>query len=192
MLAKKMGLPLKKLIISVNENDEFPKFLQSGKYSKVEPSLNCLSNAMNVGHPSNLARLITLYGGEMDEKGNIVMEADMQQMQSDIFSISIADSETRETIKDAWQKHKLLLEPHGSVGWKGLMNYIESEGIDKEQLCISLETAHPAKFPDEIISILGINPDLPESLKGLEGKDEHLGKLKNEYTAFKSFLLENF
>nr|HML26970.1 threonine synthase [Methanomethylovorans sp.] len=71
VLAKTMGLPVKKIIASVNENDEVPSFLISGEYHKIVPSLNCLSNAMNVGHPSNLARLIAVYGGQMDEQGNV-------------------------------------------------------------------------------------------------------------------------
>ena len=71
LIAKKMGLPIKKFISAVNENNEFPSFLRTGIYTKVEPSINCISNAMNVGHPSNLARIFDLYGGQIDEKGVI-------------------------------------------------------------------------------------------------------------------------
>ena len=69
VFAKFMGLPVEKFIISTNSNDEFPVYLKTGKYKTIVPSVNCISSAMNVGHPSNIARLITLYGGKMDEKG---------------------------------------------------------------------------------------------------------------------------
>ena len=72
VLAWKMGLPIKKLIVATNANDEFPAFLKTGTYNKIEPSRMCISNAMNVGHPSNLTRLIDVFGGRMDEKGNIL------------------------------------------------------------------------------------------------------------------------
>ena len=192
ILAKKMGLPIKKFVISVNENDEFPVFLKTGKYNKIEPSKNCLSSAMNVGHPSNLARLVALYGGIMNEKGEISKEPDMDQMREEIYSISVTDQVTKETIKEAYEKHNLLLEPHGSVGWKGLMEFCKEYNIGKDQLCISLETAHPAKFPDEIIEILKFDPKLPASLEGLENKEEFFDNLDNDYSKFKNYLKNNY
>ena len=74
LIAKKMGLPVKKFIISTNENDEVPEFLRTGIYKPINPSKNCISSAMNVGHPSNLARIVALYGGIMDETGNIIKD----------------------------------------------------------------------------------------------------------------------
>ena len=192
VLAMKMGLPVKRFVISTNKNEEFPKYLATGKYQKIEPSVNCISSAMNVGHPSNLARLVALYGGVMDEQGNISKAANMELMKKEIFSVSIDDQKTKDTIKDAWSNHKLLLEPHGSVGWAGLMNYLELHPEPKDQLCISLETAHPAKFPEQINKIIGIDPELPESLKGLELKEEHFDLLKSNYADFKSYLIKNY
>jgi len=192
IFAKNMGLPVKKFIIATNQNDEFPEFMDIGKYEKIEPSYNCISSAMNVGHPSNLSRLIALYGGVMDEKGNISQMPDMEKMRKDIFSISIKDDATQQTIKEAFNKHKLILEPHGAVGWNGLMRYLENNNEKSSQLCISLETAHPAKFPEKINELLGLNPDLPDSLKGLEEKEEQFDKLDNDYLEFKAFLKENY
>ncbi len=192
VLAKHMGLPIKKFIISVNENDEFPTFLKTGKYNKIEPSKNCLSSAMNVGHPSNLSRLVALYGGVMDEKGDISKAPDMEKMQADIYSSSVSDQETQEMIKKAYDEHKIVLEPHGSVGWKGLMDYCKEFDINKDQLCISLETAHPAKFSNEIIEILKFDPKLPASLEGLEGKEEYFDNLDNNYSKFKDYLINNY
>ncbi len=192
VFAKYMGLPIKKFIISVNENDEFTSFLNTGNYSKIEPSKNCLSSAMNVGHPSNLSRLIALYDGVMNEKGEISQVPDMVKMRNDIYSISVSDKETKEMIKEAYGSHKLLLEPHGSVGWKGLMEYCEEYNVDKDQLCISLETAHPAKFPAQIVEILKFDPELPASLEGLETKEEFFDNLDNNYSDFKDYLINNY
>jgi threonine synthase len=192
VFAMKMGLPVRRFIISVNENDEFPIYLETGDYRKIEPSRNCISSAMNVGHPSNLARLVSLYGGAMDEKGVISRQADLELMHKELYAVSITDAITRQTIKDTWENHNVMLEPHGAVGWAGLNNFLAKEGRDlpKDQLFISLETAHPAKFPEEIHLLLGLEPELPPSLQGLEDKDEKFGSMKNEYGEFKEHLRE--
>jgi threonine synthase len=194
VLALRMGLPVKKFIIATNENDEFPDYLYSGNYKKIEPSRNCISSAMNVGHPSNLVRLVALYGGMMDEIGGIHKEADMDLMRKELYSVSISDEETKNTIGQAYKSYGLLLEPHGSVGWAGLMRYLKENAseIPPGQLCVSLETAHPAKFPEEIRSILGIDPPLPPSLRGIEDREEIFLEIENNYDAFKRYLITTF
>jgi threonine synthase len=192
-LAMKMGLPVGKFVIATNENDEFPQYLYSGSYRKIEPSKNCISSAMNVGHPSNLARLVDLYGGNMDEKGNILKPADMKLMQQELYSVSISDELTRKTIKETYDTYGVILEPHGAVGWAGLMNYCRSDqSITTDTLCVSLETAHPAKFPQEIMKILSIDPILPESLRDIEAKPEFFEQIPNNYPDFRKYLLESF
>jgi threonine synthase len=194
VLAMKMGLPVKRFIIGVNENDEFPVYLAKGEYKKVEPSRNCISSAMNVGHPSNLARLVSLYGGMMDEKGMISHKPDMEKMRREIFSVSITDEITRQTIRETWENHNVLLEPHGAVGWAALQAYLHEEGknLKKDQLVISLETAHPAKFPEEIGRLLGFDPELPPSLQGIEDNEEHYQSMEYNYNTFKAFLRMNY
>ncbi|MDT8394440.1 MAG: threonine synthase [Bacteroidales bacterium] len=194
VLAMKMGLPVKRFIIATNENDEFPNYLQSGNYNKIVPSKNCISSAMNVGHPSNLARLVALYNGMMDESGKIFRAADMDLMQRELWSTSISDELTRETIRQAWKDHRLLLEPHGAVGWAGLEEYCRKHKNDcgPEQVCVSLETAHPAKFPEEINRLLKFDPELPPSLEGLEDKTESYDSIDNDYEAFKNYLTEHY
>jgi len=189
-----MGLPVKRFIIATNENDEFPRYLNSGIYDKIEPSLNCISSSMNVGHPSNISRLLAVYNGIMDETGKIYKQADLDLMRKELWSVSISDTKTRDTIAEAYSNHHLLLEPHGSVGWAGLLEYLRENPDENaaDQLCVSLETAHPAKFPDEINAILGIDPPLPESLQGLENKPEAFGKIENDYLAFKKYLTQTF
>ncbi|MBD3350315.1 MAG: threonine synthase, partial [Candidatus Lokiarchaeota archaeon] len=105
LIAYNMGLPVLKFIAAVNENDEFPKFLKTGEYQKISPSKNCLSSAMNVGHPSNLARLIDLYGGQMDELGNLNKKPDMKLLRKDIASISVSDEITKKTIKEVYETY---------------------------------------------------------------------------------------
>ncbi len=100
VVAREMGLPVKKIIAAVNDNDAFPKFLASGNYQKISPSRNSLSNAMNVGHPSNLARLVAVYGGQMDETGKINRMPDLAAMRRDIFSTSISDERTVAGVRD--------------------------------------------------------------------------------------------
>jgi threonine synthase len=194
VLAMKMGLPVRKFVIATNENDEFPVFLRTGQYVKIVPSKNCMSSAMNVGHPSNLARLAALYGGVMDEQGVISKMPDMGALRSEIHAVSVSEPETKATIKEAWDAYQLLLEPHGSVGWRGLHHYLEHDGKDlgDDHLFVSLETAHPAKFPEQIQEILGFDPEPPESLKGLERLAEQFDTLPNDYPSFKDYLNHNY
>lgn len=194
MLAMKMGLPVSKFVIATNENDEFPMYLGTGEYHKIEPSRNCISSAMNVGHPSNLARLVAFYNGVMDEKGNIAKQANLELMNRELFAVSVSDNETKATIKNAWNNFKVLLEPHGAVGWKGLENFLhEKSDFDKpDQLCVSLETAHPAKFPEQIRELLNFDPDLPPSLEDLEEKQEQYDEMDNNFDAFKNYLIRKY
>ncbi len=120
VIARKMGLPIERLIIATNANDEVPIFLETGRYEKIIPSRVCISNAMNVGHPSNLARLVDVYGGRMDETGAILKQPDMDAMRRDLYAVSISDEQTRATIKETYERHSVILEPHGAVGWSGL------------------------------------------------------------------------
>src|SRR5664280_1541852 len=152
LIAKKMGLPVKKFIVATNENNEVSEYLRTGIYELINPSKNCISSAMNVGHPSNLARIVAIYGGVMDELGNILKTPDLSKMRKDLFAVSVTDEETRKTIDEAYRKYNLLLEPHGAIAWKGIKDYSAlNKGTNPgKPLCISLETAHPAKFPAEL------------------------------------------
>jgi threonine synthase len=193
LIARGMGLPVERFVIATNANDEFPKFVATGRYEKIVPSRVCISNAMNVGHPSNLPRLVALYGGQMDEQGKVSKEPDFAALRRDVYSVSIDDDGTRQAIKAAWQKYKTMLEPHGAVGWAGLERYLSSlDPSVSRSLSISIETAHPAKFPEEIQRLLGVDPPLPPSLAGLDAKPEHYEKGPNDYGWFKDFLQRVF
>lgn len=194
LLAKKMGLPVKKFVVSTNKNDEVPEYFKTGNYKTIVPSLNCISSAMNVGHPSNMARVVALYGGVMNEKGIVVKQPDMDAMKKEMFAISVDDEETRDTIRRVYDRHKVILEPHGSVGWSGLRHYFQHVPDDHRagQVAVCLETAHPAKFPKELNEVLGLDPELPSSLKGLEEKEERVVEIDSDYASFKKFLEENY
>jgi threonine synthase len=194
IIARIMGLPVKRFIISTNENDEVPLFLETGEYSPVSPSRYCISSAMNVGHPSNLARIISMYGGTMDEKGTILHSPDLIRMREDFSAVKISDNKTRETIGSFYNQYGKILEPHGAVAWAGMQKYIldHPEHNTKDVFCISLETAHPAKFSDEIMSLLNIEPELPESLRKIESRTEEYISLENNYDSLKKFIIQNY
>ena len=188
IVARQMGLPVRKIVASVNANDAFPRFLKSGIYEKVSPSRNSLSNAMNVGHPSNLARLVALYGGQMDETGHINRAPDVTAMRRDLYSSSISDERTRAALKEAWVDHQLLLEPHGAVAWQGFLDWQEEERLNDSPAAI-LETAHPAKFPEEIEKTLGFSPEVPPAIAAAEKLPEDYDRQPADYQVFKEYLL---
>ncbi|MBW2278236.1 MAG: threonine synthase [Deltaproteobacteria bacterium] len=192
VLAFHGGLPVKRFVVATNANDEVPQFMDSGVYQKIEPSLVCISNAMNVGHPSNLARLVALYGGRLDETGHLIEVPDMERLRKDFYAVSIDDEETRATIGRVYEQHGAMLEPHGAVGWAGLLRYIERHPAERDQTAVCLETAHPAKFPDEIKAITGRDPELPPSLAGLDQLRERYGDLALDYKEFKAHLLREY
>jgi threonine synthase len=192
VLARRMGLPIEVLVIATNANDEVPIFLRTGRYEKIVPSRVCISNAMNVGHPSNLARLVDVYGGWMDETGALHEQPDLDRLRRDIYAISISDDETRAAIKRAYDRNGVILEPHGAVGWAGLERYLDEHAELAIRPAVSVETAHPAKFPEEIQAILNINPEIPPSLAGLEDRVESYGALTTAYEPFRDMLLDKF
>ena len=192
VFAREMGLPVNKFIVAVNGNDEFPKFLAAGQYAPVVPSKECSSNAMNVGHPSNLARLIDLYGGwltdERDSNGIVAKKGflrekpDMEKMRKDFVSFSITDQEVDEAIKKVSENYSAIIEPHGAVGIAAALK----SKIKGKIIC--LETADPAKFPDKIKELLGIEPKVPESLSHLDNKQEIYVTVENDYSDLKHLI----
>jgi len=194
LIALNMGVPVKKFVVATNENDEVPVYLRSGKYETIVPSKDCISSAMNVGHPSNMARIIALYGGIMDERGVITKEPDIIRLKQDLFSVSISDSDTKSMIRSVYERYRVILEPHGAVGWAGLQEYFGAvpSDADPSQLAVCLETAHPAKFPAEIRALLGIDPQLPSSMQGLDQRVEAWDTLNSDYGLLKKYLLEKY
>ena len=191
LIARSMGLPVRRFIISTNENNEVPEFLRTGNYKPIIPSLNCISSAMNVGHPGNLARIFALYGGVMDESGTVVMQPDTERMRKDFFGSAISDEQTRMTMKSVYQKYSVILEPHGAVAWRGIENFLSCNENNENQLFVSLETAHPAKFREEIKNTLGIDLPYPGSLRNIDSKKEYIIEMVNDYHKLRSYLISS-
>jgi len=192
LISSRMGLPVEKFIVATNSNDEVPEFLKTGVYSAVSPSKNCISSAMNVGHPSNLARMVSLFGGSMDQHGTIIEKPDLEQMQKELFGVSVTDDETRTTIEEVYRKYGIIIEPHGAVAWKGIEEYIKlnSQTNSGKQLFISLETAHPAKFPEEMKSLSVPESALPYSLSSIGNKSESFISIENDYIELRKLISE--
>jgi len=185
-ISKRMGKPVGKILVSTNENDEFPNFLETGIYRPLRPSHACMSNAMNVGNPSNMRRLFDLYGGRIDRNGVVHKPPDLEAMRRDAEGISVSDALTRLTIQRVYETYGVLLEPHGAVSWAALHRYLSYTG--GEPLCLATETAHPGKFPEALREI-GVEPDLPESMQGLDEKRQEFVELGGDFAEFKEFLL---
>lgn len=182
-LARRMGLPVSRLILAVNENEEVPRFLATGRYEPIVPSRTCLSNAMNVGHPSNLARYVDLYGGVLTRDGRLERLPQMGEMCRRLESVSVSDTETVECIRRWWWERRVLLEPHGAVG---VAAFERLGGQPRPAVC--LETAHPAKFPEVIERELGFWPDPPPAFERLAGRAPAVEPLPASYEALRARL----
>ena len=187
ILAREMGLPVARFIAGTNANDEFPRFLRENAYRKIAPSRKCISSAMNVGHPSNLARLVDLYGGRLDHSGTLHTLPDMDALRRDIQSTAVDDDTTRRVMREVHDAYGVILEPHGAVAWHALDVL---EGADPGGLQITLETAHPAKFPEEVEKAIGREVPVPETLACLARRREEFAVLPPAYEDLKAFLLQ--
>ena len=129
----------------------------------------------------------------MGETGKLNKSPDINSMRNDIYSVSVSEEETRDTIYKAYQESKLLLEPHGAVGFAGMNNFLQDyqDKATPGERIITLETAHPAKFPEEIREILSIEPDPPLSFAKLNDTDESYEFLDRNYKSFKEYLLDH-
>ncbi len=128
--------------MATNENDEFPRFLETASMRRFAlPGLPLQRHER--GAPSNLARFFDLYGGTVDRGGRVWKRPDREEMQRRIFSVSVSDEETRRTIRRVYDAYKVVLEPHGAVGWKGLEAWLTRHG--DFPLCVSLEDRPPGQ-----------------------------------------------
>lgn len=186
-IAMRMGKPIERIIIATNENDEFPVFMETEIYRPIRPSKACLSSAMNVGNPSNLRRLFDIYGGQIDRDGTIHKMPDMDALRRDCVGISVSDNLTVATIRKLYEQYGVVLEPHGAVAWAALQRYLQLH--PSEAMAVVTETAHPAKFPDQLESI-GVKTELPKGLRGLDQKPSKVIEMTGEYEELKALLVE--
>lgn len=174
LIAKKMGLPVSKFIGAANSNKVFPHYIKTGEF-KPQPSIQTLSNAMDVGSPSNLARIKDIYSDSITD------------IQQDVYSESFDDSATRIRIKEMYSKYGYVIDPHGSVGYLALKCFTEKFGI-KNFNGIILETAHPAKFKDVIEGELKTEIEIPDRLAVCLSKQKKSIQLSNKYDDFREFM----
>ena len=171
LFGKKMGLPVKRFIAANNRNDIFYQYLQTGKYNP-RPSIATIANAMDVGDPSNFARVLDLYGGSHAE------------ISAEISGTTYTDEQIRETVKETWKEHHYLLDPHGACGYRALQ-----EGLKPGETGVFLETAHPAKFLETVEGIIGEAVEIPAKLQEfMKGEKKSLPMTK-EFADFKKYLL---
>jgi threonine synthase len=174
LMAWKMGLPVRKFIAATNANDVLTRYLATGQFTPSAPRPT-LSNAMDVGNPSNFARIAALFGDSIDLFRTILVSA------------SYTDAQTRAAIEEALERYGYLLDPHGAVAFAALRDLRAQTG----EGCygVFLETAHPAKFPEVYAGLQGARLETPERLQRLLQGGKHSVKLPAQFDAVKEYLL---
>jgi len=173
IISKKMGLPIDTLIASTNSNDAVPKYLNNYKYVP-KPSIETISNAMDVGDPSNIQRINQIYNNNPKDILN------------DMYSWSFSDSETIESIRNTYEKFNYIADPHTAVGILGYEKYIKE--VSDNQIGVILSTAHAAKFKNVIKDDIDFTIDIPNSLKKVLTKKKLSIKIQNSYNHLKEFI----
>ncbi len=174
MVAQKLGMPVKHFIAATNANDTVPKYMVTGEYHP-KPSTATISNAMDVGDPSNFIRIQHLY------------ESDFSKLQENLSSFSFNDAATKAAMLHIYKETGYVTDPHGAVGYLGLKKYQESHS---NTYGIFLETAHPVKFLDVVNDTLSINPEIPAQIKAVMHKEKIAHKI-NSYSQLQSYLLQS-
>jgi len=171
IIAKKMGLPIAHFVASTNINDTVPRFLENGIYDP-KPSKATISNAMDVGNPSNFIRIQEMYTN------------DLTQFSKDFSSFTFTDDETITAMKSIYAANGYIAEPHGAVGYLGLKKELKNHA---NAIGIFLETAHPIKFLDTVETTLNVKLPIPTQIESVLGKEKMRTKIKT-YEDFKAFL----
>ena len=172
LFGKKMGLPIKRFIAANNANDIFFKYLQTGKYEP-KASVQTIANAMDVGDPSNFARVYELYGKSHEA------------ICADISGATYKDEQIAETIKEVKAETGYVCDPHGACGYRAL-----KEGLKEGEVGVFLETAHPAKFKATVDGILGGDIEIPAKLQAFMKGTKQSVPMTKDFADFKQYLLK--
>ena len=175
-----MGLPMKRFIAANNANDIFFKYLQTGKYEP-KSSVQTLANAMDVGDPSNFARIINLYS----ENGQLTPEATHHRITNLISGATYSDDQIKETMRQCYKETDYILDPHGACGYQALV-----DGLQPGEVGVFCETAHPAKFKEKVDDILGIDVEIPDRLAAFMKGEKQSVPMTKEFADFKQYLLK--
>ena len=174
LLAQASGLPVKHFIAACNANDTVPNFLQTNNYTPKQ-AVATISNAMDVGNPSNFVRILEIFNKETDT------------LKNNLSAISISDEETKRTLKKVYETTHYLLDPHGAVGYHALEDYLKTHPTQKG---IVIETAHPVKFFDVVEPIIDSPIKIPAAIKQQLSAEKKSLLIENNAEALKEFLLE--
>jgi len=177
LLAWKMGLPVKQFIAATNANDTVPEFFRTKIYSP-KPSVATLSNAMDVGNPSNWVRIMNLFKDDLDALKKVVSAA------------SYTDEQTRKAVHSVFQQYNYVVCPHTAIAWRAIEDYRQQSG-DESSAGVFLSTAHPCKFPDVYDAQMSSMIIIPEQVKSLEGKPKLAVEINADFKVFKEYLLSN-
>lgn len=172
LFGKRMGLPVERFIAANNRNDIFYQYLKTGEY-KPRPSVSTIANAMDVGDPSNFARILDLYGGDHDA------------IASEISGETYTDEQIRETVQKTYEETGYLLDPHGACGYRAL-----AEDLKLGENGVFLETAHPAKFLQTVENIIGKEVKIPEKLQAFMRGTKQSVPMSKDFASFKAYLLK--
>ena len=172
LFGHEMGLPIKRFIAANNANDIFYKFLQTGKYEP-KASVQTLANAMDVGDPSNFARIYDLYGKSHERITSLISGA------------TYTDDQIRETMRQCYKETGYVLDPHGACGYQALV-----DGLQEGEVGVFCETAHPAKFKEKVDEILGIDVAIPDRLAAFMRGEKQSVEMTKEFSDFKAFLMK--
>ena len=175
LLAERIGLPVEHFVAATNINDVVPEYLETGVF-RPRPSVQTISNSMDVGNPSNFGRIQALFN------------SDKEWMQKEIYGTHFPDEETRKAIVEVYQNHGYIMDTHGAVGYLGLKEYTKT--LSHPVNGIFLGTAHPAKFLDEVQPLVEETIQLPESLREAMDKPKESVELAADYESFKNFILQ--
>ncbi len=173
ILAHISGLPVKHFIAACNSNDVIPAYLEGGVY-EAKKAVATLSNAMDVGNPSNFIRILEIFNNEFGNLKNV------------LSSYSITDEETKSTIKQVFNQHDYVLDPHGAVAYSALQKYLS---VHHDEHGIFLETAHPVKFPACVEEVLNLTVDIPESIAPIMKLKKNATLMSPDYNFLKDYLL---
>ena len=174
MMAQASGLPVKHFIAACNANDVVPNFLETNNYIP-QKAVATISNAMDVGNPSNFVRILEIF------------EKNIFSLKEKVSAQSITDDETKATLKTVYETQHYLLDPHAAVGYKALQNYIQNNN----QKGIVIETAHPVKFYDIVEPIINAKVPIPESVQQQLSLTKKAVLMENNYEKLKEYLSGN-
>jgi threonine synthase len=180
LFGHEMGLPISRFIAANNANDVFYKYLQTGKYEP-KASVQTLANAMDVGDPSNFARILNLYS----KNGQLSSEDTHKAITSLISGATYSDEQIAETMRQCYADTGYVLDPHGACGYRAL-----KEGLKPGEVGIFCETAHPAKFKEKVDAILGTDIAIPERLQAFMKGQKQSVAMSKDFADFKAYLMQ--